>query len=727
MVEEVEELSKYSLFGKYTPNALDQVQQLGSDEIDKEIQSRAPNLYELLHGLCRSSEETPKGHNATRVLSILSVICFTKHQRKCNFLPGLMSLLFQSAGVKRHLYYITRAFGFTESYDSAMSSIQGLIAKAKDFIKSRIQLEGSFAFVYDNCDLSIGVSEQGDTKKNELISITSALIIPVVEPPLGGLKQAHFDPAVGVDLSDIYYDPLSTSDIQRQMTRSLIWQALQESFPTVLPTKSSNAGKMLQERFKFPILDPLSPPPADIRRPIPLLPIFMDQNTTSNNIEVLRNILREQCELQDNFFDQKPAILVGGDNKTLNRMWSAKHAATDNSVEYDRLNFLVPIGGLFHAQMHAIDAILRTHWGPEAQPGLQNHSSLRYAAGRMGRRFVAPGSHVYSHARTFITDCWQARVVAEFISVGLGLGGRHVSSEDILVKVRGLTGWQISDMVNRVTDSLVDDMLKSTKIEDVERRQNILFLRDARAYFILSHGIRHGDLGILRLAINELISLFLGTNKNAYGREFIYLKHLIGTEHTSKEAARAIAGTLLVNPSGTTDGWYPIDLCNEYHNRDIKDVWASRRTSTASVRQLSEFCTVNTIFLKPLKTKFHNLWGHNTSGNHRRAERSSTVLNLAIQLRTTMKNFYSQRNLYGSDLKWSIDAYEVAYKKLPQRIRDYNERFLFHTNQHVDEGEDEDELAMIDSDMPEALAAMAWQGRTNGVVGDEEQLLEDLK
>ena len=111
-----------------------------------------------------------------------------------------MSLLFQSAGVKRHLYYITRAFGFTESYDSAMASIQGLIAKAKDFIKNRIRLDGSFAFVYDNCDLSIGVSEQG--KKSELISIASALIVPVVEPPLGGLKQAHFDVAVGIDLSD---------------------------------------------------------------------------------------------------------------------------------------------------------------------------------------------------------------------------------------------------------------------------------------------------------------------------------------------------------------------------------------------------------------------------------------------------------------------------------------------------------------------------------------------
>src|SRR5467141_1739815 len=92
----------------------------------------------------------------------------------------------------------------------------------------------------------------------------------------------------------------------------------------------------------------------------------------------------------------------------------------------------------------------------------------------------------------------------------------------------------------------------------------------------------------------------------------------------------------------------------------------------------SEFCTINTIFLKPLKTKFHQLWGRNTSGHHIRGDRSSTVLSLAIQLRTTMKDFHSERDLYGSDLKWSIDTYQAAYKKLPQRICDYNDRFLFH-------------------------------------------------
>ena len=90
-----------------------------------------------------------------------------------------------------------------------------------------------------------------------------------------------------------------------------------------------------------------------------------------------------------------------------------------------------------------------------------------------------------------------------------------------------------------------------------------------------------------------------------------------------------------------------------------------------------------------------------------------------------MKDFYSERVLYGYDLEWSsTDTYQAAYKKLPQRICEYNERFLFHVpvDQHVDEYEDEDGLAMIDSDMPEALAAITLQGGTNGVTGDEEQI-----
>ena len=83
----MEEVLKYSLFGKYTPDALDLCPATRHDGVDKKIQSRAPNLYEFLHGLFGGSAATLEGHDATCVMLILSVICFTRHQKKCNFLP----------------------------------------------------------------------------------------------------------------------------------------------------------------------------------------------------------------------------------------------------------------------------------------------------------------------------------------------------------------------------------------------------------------------------------------------------------------------------------------------------------------------------------------------------------------------------------------------------------------------------------------------------------------
>ena len=55
MVEEVEELRSIKVFAVWQvyTRCSRSGQQLGSDGVDEEIQSRAPNLYELLHGLCR--------------------------------------------------------------------------------------------------------------------------------------------------------------------------------------------------------------------------------------------------------------------------------------------------------------------------------------------------------------------------------------------------------------------------------------------------------------------------------------------------------------------------------------------------------------------------------------------------------------------------------------------------------------------------------------------------
>ena len=185
---EVEKLAGVDIFGQYTPEAMDKIQEL---QVAEQIEEYTPSLFELLDILCRTTNKTVQ-RNRRRIASILSIICFTRYLMKCNFLPAIIGLLLHFSGAKRQVYRLTNSFDWTESYYSVLRSVDGLMNKARAFIESR--KENPWAIVYDNCDLSIGVSDQSDTKKNELISITTGLLIPGRCHPVGGIKQSDFHP-----------------------------------------------------------------------------------------------------------------------------------------------------------------------------------------------------------------------------------------------------------------------------------------------------------------------------------------------------------------------------------------------------------------------------------------------------------------------------------------------------------------------------------------------------
>lgn len=71
--------------------------------------------------------------------------------------------------------------------------------------------------------------------------------------------------------------------------------------------------------------------------PVPLMPIMISEDTTANNIQIVENIVRDQLNLTDNFFEQEPppVILVGGDQKTVSQLFSAKFSAGDCASAYD--------------------------------------------------------------------------------------------------------------------------------------------------------------------------------------------------------------------------------------------------------------------------------------------------------------------------------------------------------------------------------------------------------
>ena len=195
----------------------------------------------------------------------------------------------------------------------------------------------------------------------------------------------------------------------RQAQVAHIILSLQEAYPENIKD-GVKAGSILAEMVQMPqTKDRLQVHPRGIREPVPLMPVMKDESTVSNNIEILKQWHRVDLGLSDSFFDSRPVLPVGGDNKTCNRLWSAMYGAVGNTNIYDRLHHLLVIPGLFHAQMHVVSAIIKLYWGADPEPGQRvPHATLRYAAGKMGRKFVSPSNQIYAHARIFLRDNYQA-------------------------------------------------------------------------------------------------------------------------------------------------------------------------------------------------------------------------------------------------------------------------------------------------------------------------------
>jgi hypothetical protein len=175
---ELDALRDVPLFGPFSPEVMDYVKMLKEDTLFVSIQEKAPTLYNLNHLCENTSKRTLEKQNRPRVVSILSILAFSQHQRKCNTLPAILSLLLYSSGTKKRMFEITNALGWTESFGSVIQSVEGLKDQALDFMKEFIKKPWLVA--YDNCDLKVGLSQQSDTKKSTLFSITSALLSPAV-------------------------------------------------------------------------------------------------------------------------------------------------------------------------------------------------------------------------------------------------------------------------------------------------------------------------------------------------------------------------------------------------------------------------------------------------------------------------------------------------------------------------------------------------------------------
>jgi hypothetical protein len=428
-----------------------------------------------------------------------------------------------------------------------------------------------------------------------------------------------------------------------RISEALIFKALKHSYPMATTAALNNHGggrvQGEDEVYAMPEIDRINMSKEEVRRSMPLFPIQLDESTTKNNIEILRNIHVDQCKLPSKFFETKPGpvLLVGGDNKTIQKQWKISLTSAENDGVYDQHRHLLAVPGLFHTLMNFARGIIGVYYNGaklEKKRGAKkatdrehvpnrhkiNKSTLRRMQVVLNRKFVAPEStQLFTHQRSFIIDNFDGRVLALLLNA-LKLTP-DLSRENIASAVSQITRRNLKRAIRKVAIT----MRMPVPDDDLERQVHMYFLRDAETFIVLRHAIKHGDVGLILRCARQMIVFFHGTNRWAYAHEMLYLLHVMGTDFSNKVAKKALQAALLVNPTGQPDNFYPIDLDNEQQNLSIKETWSAQHSSTSSVKHVTEYGTINGIFLQALSKNVIGIHGHPASGHHPPANRSSDI------------------------------------------------------------------------------------------------------
>jgi len=125
LLKELELLKTIPALAQYEMNGSETLHTIENGKLEADIRGVAPMLYKLLSALCTNHRNhTPPPF--TRILAIISNICFTRGQRLSSYLPTILGVELHSKGVGRSVIQLCHSFGLTVSYSSTMNTINAL-------------------------------------------------------------------------------------------------------------------------------------------------------------------------------------------------------------------------------------------------------------------------------------------------------------------------------------------------------------------------------------------------------------------------------------------------------------------------------------------------------------------------------------------------------------------------------------------------------------------------
>jgi hypothetical protein len=365
-------------------------------------------------------------------------------------------------------------------------------------------------------------------------------------------------------------------------------------------------------------------------------PILENEGTIEGTYEVIDKIFKQQLKLDEAVDFKSRLFLVYGDQKTVSLIQSVKRERQYSENIYGQYQWLLPIPGLFHWRTNFIDMIYDVYGGSKIGRDSSEPTTLLHNQLYMG--CVQGHKSPFHHREEVATRAFDARITAMFYE-----------------RIRDHVDIRDRDAINRYIKSLG----RQTFLTHVEEIRKLIFTREAQepvesaegpsavnhqllahcrflcqmeTYKSLKFAIKRADIGLIKRIFARCCLLFEGSNKRKYAFLSLYMTWLTHTEAAAPELQKALLANGLVNLRGKDDSWFEMDRLNEFFNLQMKNIMATRRSSTQNLIDLFRRVALTASYCSELKSGLEMSFDGRSNGRHQVKDASEDVYRLAYHL-----------------------------------------------------------------------------------------------
>ncbi|KAF9276337.1 hypothetical protein BGZ74_003686, partial [Mortierella antarctica] len=353
------------------------------DDVELKIRRTAPILDQILRGLASSSSRGAA--RASKYVVTISSMLLNLQSQRVNSLQMMTALYLHGTNTPKRTITALATTGLSVSYSTLQIALQNL---TKEHIENIVlMMEGcTYFFVWDNINIAERKLDQRVGNKDDFISGTTSSI--AFDKDLRDLNTMHTpEGALTLDIYDL-------DDEHCVSYRA----ACQYHLFKILKRYSSNFNAV---NIPVPVVDVLHPKKTLI---LPLPAMRIDQASTEGNNRVI-NSIKKTLRLT-NADCENNQIVIAGDMLTVTRIESLQGEKEEDVTAFDRMEWAVPVLGLFHLQMNICNTILVTHFGNENTRG-----SLASFEQLLGRKRVNPESSDHHAKDEFLQHVFDAMVL----------------------------------------------------------------------------------------------------------------------------------------------------------------------------------------------------------------------------------------------------------------------------------------------------------------------------